>query len=94
MFNEILAGKMASWVLVCTLSAPVNYGGSYQTMQDRIPNPQECETLASNCWRRYYATPQSIDPIYQFHTICKSIAHHKEYFFSYKCDRDLQCHRG
>lgn len=80
---------MATWTLICTLSMPMYL--PRKQMQERIPNPQECETLASNCWRDYYANQQKVDT--SFETRCSAQANHREYFFSYTCDKALSCHR-
>lgn len=81
--------KMATWVLLCTLSAPHNLPD--KRYQEGIPNPQECETLASNCWRTYYKFQEDIGT--SFDTSCTAIANHRIYSFHYTCDKNLQCHR-
>ncbi len=85
----MIATKMAAWTLICTFSQPL-YLPTKQ-MQENIPNPQECETLASNCWNNYYETRQRVDT--SFDTTCTAIANHREYFFHYTCNKALSCHR-
>jgi hypothetical protein len=81
---------MAKWVLICTISNPFTLPRT--TTQGAIPNPQECETLASNCWREYYS--RTHEAFTQFDTLCKANANHREYFFHYTCDQALRCHRS
>jgi len=85
----MIATKMAAWTLICTLSQPLYL--PKKQMKEQIPNPQECETLASNCWRDYFMKKQKEDT--SFDTLCKAIANHQEYFFHYTCDKALNCHR-
>lgn len=85
----MIATKMAAWTLICTFSQPLYLPN--KQMQENIPNPQECETLASNCWKDYYLYRQRPDTA--FDTMCKAVANHKDYIFHYECDRDLHCKR-